>query len=502
MKFAKKLYAIIESGMPGTSTPLKNFGINPIKPENIKDLLLYFLFIKKIVYSPRGGLITYGDNFTSITTTCHIEQNTAMSNLLKETIKNTVSFFKETNYDASKIEALQKQIKKINLANEEIDEKILKRCSAEIIISPPNGSKNLANFTKEVFPFVSYQSGFFIKDVLHDLLHYVINPRTVTKFNKSSIYGGFSDPIGYEPNEFLEEVPALITDFFLSHLLPKDKLKKDENNFSKIINFKILYKNPGSTSSNIRNPLFFNILRYIALQKQLKKELNGMDPKEIEEIKENPVKALAAISADTALVSWNEILDTFEDYPNFKKILNITKKIVLRKIETVKPLLEEWLALSLEIDKIDGDLEALEKLEKLKDNEKLELLENKKKLLEKLKTIKTEIEELNKSFQKIDNKTKSYYNNLITFHNNLSQNTNFKWSKSVEDTAYEIFDIELYKTLQSSSNFLQKIDKDKKLEPIGKTEDRLNDFLNFVGRAIVAYNKIVTSIDTSDDDDF
>lgn len=497
MKFAKKLYAVIESGMPGTSTPLKNFGINPIKPRNLKDLLLYLLFIKKILYSPRGGLIMYEDRTITISTKCNIGSVPQMSDFLKETIAEVVSFFKEKEYNSAKIQKLQKQIKKIDLDRENINEEIfstlLKYSSAEITISPPETDKTLGVLTKKVFPFPQYESSFFLKDFIHDLLHYIINPRTATKFNRADLYGGFAEPIGYNSNEFLEEVPALITDFFLPHLLQKDKLKAGKNSFSKIINFKILYKNPGNTASTIRNPLFFNILRYVAFQKQLKKELKTMEPDTIEEIKENPKLAFQKISDSIVKVSWDEILDVFVDYPNFKKILSTTKKIVLHKIKDIIALLSDEIELSTKYKKIKNTPTTEDDLIKI-ENE-LEMVKSKR---QSLSSIFLKISELNN-----DSEIKGYYSDLMSFYNNLSKETSyFNWFKGMDDTVYEIFDTILYTTLQSSSNFLQKLDKNKKLQPLGTLENKLNDFLNFVSRAIVDYNKNVTSVDDTFLDDF
>lgn len=499
MRYTEKLLYLLESGLPGTNTPVRYVGVQPKEPKNLKDLLLYLLFVKQVVHSPRGGLVTYSDGKASVRTAVEtrVLNFSKLNSDTATTVKKVVDFFNSDGYDVATLSALQKEIKKLH-----VEEKfsladyltLKEQLIAHVVVTPTDNSVDYTDFKIKVYPVFGDDFFDWTSGVTHDLLHYVTNPTTVTKFNVTR-YGDFTSPVGYTPEELLEEVPALVTDFFVYEL--KGVVKKGSKaGTKKLVNFRNVHTSPASQSGSVSFPLFFNLLRHLALRKAVE----TFSPDEAEKLLRNPVATLRSLPLNPIKVTWSDVESAFANYPNFVRVLRTAKKVVRNKVQNVLNDVLNVASEEMDVNKEYKKLQAKLKTERSlgKDTEELEDdLTQLDKQLERLRSKRQALYSAYSTLADVNNKSQftGWYSGLTELLNNLKGNSYFYWSPQTKEDTYNIFDVVLYSALQVSSTFLQKRSVDGKLEPLGYSEGKLNSFLNFVGSATVAYNRSTTNSD-------
>lgn len=319
MKFTKKLSIIIESGFLGTNFTFKDFNFNPKNPNNLKDLGNYIIMIYQILYAERNGLqkytkqklnlnLDYKDNIKKF----QFEKN----DLLKfYTFLRIIKKLINKKIELKDINKIINQKDKFNISDS-LFKQIKKNFIIEFSIVNIN-SKNKDSHIIKIDPFNNYD---WIRNVLHDIIHIVINPKTVSKFSNKN-FGDFDNPIGYSNKELLEEISALITDVNLSNLnefdFEDEQIKKIKDT-GKIINFA---ENP---PNNIVFPFFLHILKNTIIFNYLK----TIKRKEVQNFLKNPSAEIKKINFEDVQVKFEDIKEYFKKYPYFQNILDKTINIL------------------------------------------------------------------------------------------------------------------------------------------------------------------------------
>ena len=352
MKFTKKLSIIIESGFLGSNLKFTDFNFNPKNPNNLKDLGNYIIMIYQILYAERNGLQIYTKQKLNL-------QIAYDNELIKEPILN--EFIDKINSLLNKQIKPAEAKKQINQKNKfDISDSLFTKIKKDFIIelsiiNTYINPKDEKSHIIKINPFDNYD---WIRNVLHEKIHIVINPKTVLKFSNKK-FGGFDNPIGYSHKELLQEISALITDVNLSNFnefnFEEDEIEKIKDT-GKIVNF------PENSPDSVTFPFFLHILRNTIVFNHLKtfdkksvkrffKNVNTIDKEEIKsddiniidkknELSEDELNQLNYIKIKDSInkeilnkeqkVKWDDIKNYFKKYPYFQKILDRTKSILIK----------------------------------------------------------------------------------------------------------------------------------------------------------------------------
>jgi hypothetical protein len=307
LKFTKKLSIIIESGFLGSNLKFTDFNFNPKNPNNLKDLGNYIIMMYQILYAERNGLQKYTKQKLSLEVAL-VDNKLTIEPILNE-------FINLINLLLNKEIKLVEVKKQINQKNKfDISTDLFTAMKKKFIIEFKIGSHMVG-----INPF---NNNNWIINVLHDPIHIVINPKTVSKFSNKN-YGDFINPIGYSNKELLEEIPALITDVNISNLnefdIEEDDIKKIKDT-GKIVNF------PKNKPDSIMFTFFLNILRNTIIFNYLK----SLDTKSVKEFLKNPKSINKEILNKQQKVKWDDIKSYFKKYPYFQNILDRTKNILIK----------------------------------------------------------------------------------------------------------------------------------------------------------------------------
>ncbi len=269
MKFSKKLFLIAESGYLGTNFKVKDFGIEPKVPKTLYDVANYIEMIYQILFAEKNGLYKYNEKLKLELKPLWTD-NSLLLNNISNLLKNKITLKKfNTNLRNNKEDF------SVN-----IDENFKKNFAIEININD--------SFKMKINPWeIARSGGDWQRTFIHDLLHVIINPETVAKFQKAE-FGKFDEPIGYTHNELLEELFALVTDHY-------------NNKNLKLINFRS--EEEGAIPDEVDFPFFLNILRNVLIQEKLAPEKEHIIP-------------------------FNNIKEKFNNYPFFQKILQRVIKFI------------------------------------------------------------------------------------------------------------------------------------------------------------------------------
>jgi hypothetical protein len=268
-KFSALLTIVIESSYLGTNFKIKDFGIEPKVPKTLNDLANYVAMIYQILFAKNNGLQKYNKKLKLELKLLWTDNSLLLnniSNLLKKKI--TLEEFNKNLRDNKKNFSIN------------IGEDFKKFFAIEININN--------SFKMKINPWeIAKSGGDWQRTFIHDLLHVIINPETVAKFQQKE-FGKFDEPTGYTHDELLEELFALVTDHYNKKNL-------------KLINFRS--EEEGAIPDEVGFPFFLNILRNVIIQKKLTPE------------KEH-------------LIQFNEIKEKFNKYPVFQKILQKVIKFI------------------------------------------------------------------------------------------------------------------------------------------------------------------------------
>lgn len=278
-KFSVLLSTVVESSYLGTNLKIKDFGVEPKTPKTLYDVGNYIEMIYQILFAEKNGLHKYNEKLK------------LQFKLIKpqETVKQSEKELLKIISDLLESKITLKKFNKNLRDNKEsfsmgVDEDFKKNFAIEIDI---NGS-----FKMKINPWeIANSGGDWQRTFIHDLLHVIINPETVAKFQKVQS-GKFDEPTGYTHDELLEELFALVTDHYNNKNL---KLGKS------IINFRS--NEEGATPDEINFPFFLNILRNVLIQKKFN-------------------------LSDEHLIPFRDIKEKFSNYPFFQKILERVVKFI------------------------------------------------------------------------------------------------------------------------------------------------------------------------------
>lgn len=457
MKLYDYFSLLFESGLIGSNFPIQTFAIQPKYPHNLKDLANYIIMLYKILYSKNNGLQNYTNeklkinffwegkkylpkkqktktnkakffNFLNITNLLikygTINNENLISNNANEPIilKKNINSLKKANLFINN----KKNNEFFNIDNDFFKNEIIKKFKIELLISNTETKKPVKiSFN----PWnVSAGSSWSI-NVLHDLFHIVINSSTVSKFNRGEL-GSFLMPIGYTHEELLQELSALMTDVNKS-LFDKPNVSKHVSRYNqKPIDYVEVPPVMFSFFMNIlRNTIVFNYMKTLS-------------PKELKLFQKNPGKNVSPILSQNTNVKFEDILEYFNEYPDFQKILIKTRKMLINKKQKVKELEQQIKEYQKNSDD-DGE--------------------------DRARTLK------------------SKYNRVINNIDNNDNFTTFKYSNNLNPDYYEGIDRIIFSFMQKSHKFLT-----KKGQKIGESELNITNFSKHIDNCVMKYNKTTT----------
>jgi hypothetical protein len=457
MKLYDYFSLLSESGLLGSNFPIQTFTINPKYPHNLKDLANYIVMLYKILYGKNNGLQNYTNeklkidffwegkkyiskkqkikgNITAQNKTKFLNFLNLTNLLIKYgTINNQNIIISDNPNEKKNINSLKKANLFINNKNNNeffnIDDnffrnEIIKKFKIEILISNTNTKKPVK---VSINPWNISASSSWGVNVLHDLFHIIINPSTVSKFNRGDL-GSFLMPVGYTHEELLQEVPALMTDVH-KKLFEKPNTKHVSRYNQKPIDY---IDNPP-----VMFTFFMNILRNTIVFNYMK----TLNKKELKQFQKNPGAAVSQLLSKDSIVKFDDVLEYFNEYPDFQKILKRTQSMLQNKKQKVEELNKQ-----------------IKEYEKNGDEDKED----------EARTLKFKY---NRYISDIDNN-----DNFITF----------KYIKSPESDYYEGIDRIIFSFMQRSHKFLTKTG-----QKVGESELKITNFSKYVDDCVMKYNKTV-----------
>jgi hypothetical protein len=462
MKLYDYFSLLSESGLMGSNFPIQTFSIQPKYPHNLKDLANYIIMLYKILYGKNNGLQNYTNeklkiNFFWEGKRYVLKKQNIKGNAAKQNKAKFLNFLNLTNLlikygtlsnqniapsnnpnEKKNINSLKKANLFINNKNNNeffnIDDEffrneIIKKFKIEILISNTDTKKPVK---VSINPWNISASSSWNINVLHDLFHIIINPSTVSKFNRGEL-GSFTMPIGYTHEELLQEISALMTDV--------NKTKFQNLNINKNTKeYKSRYNQ--KPIDYVETPpvmftFFLNILRNTIVFNYMK----TLSSKELQKFQKNPGAAVSQLLSKDSTVKFDDVLEYFNDYPDFQKILIKMRKMLINKKQKVAELNKQ-----IKEYQEGGD-------------------ENKE---DKARTLKFR------------------YNRVISDIDNNDDFTTFKYIKNPESDYYEGIDRIIFSFMQKSSKFLT-----KKGQEVGASELKITNFSKYVDDCVMKYNKTV-----------
>ena len=357
MKLFEYFSLLSESGLIGSNFPIQTFAIQPKYPHNLKDLANYIIMLYKILYSKNNGLQNYTNEKLKINFFWEGKRYIFKKQKTKTNKAKFLNFLNFTNLlikygtinnqnldsnNSNEPAILKKNINSLKKANLFINNKnnnnffnidddffkneIIKKFKIEILISNTNTKKPVKI---SINPWNIATGSSWNINVLHDLFHVVINPSTVSKFNRGNL-GSFSMPVGYTHEELLQELPALMTDINKSKFQNLN-INKNTREYKNRYNQKPI---DYVETPPVMFTFFLNILRNTIVFNHMK----TLSSKELQKFQKNPGVASSNLLKDTN-VKFDDILEYFNDYPDFQKILINTRKMLINKKQKIVFLL-------------------------------------------------------------------------------------------------------------------------------------------------------------------